>query len=127
MGGEGQGKGAPTFPPHRLHGLDAAWCVALVPHREGTRCGIGRRQTGSGEADESRSAEEGRGDRLAAPADRGRLASPSCPSPAHFCRASSVWTLSRSFNEGTASLRTMEERHDKSGGRRVFLLDRGPT
>jgi len=51
------------------------------PAREGTRRGLGKRQTGKWHSDASRSVEERRGDRLAAPAEQATVPPPSRPSP----------------------------------------------
>lgn len=77
--GSRPGKRAHPHHPRHLRGLDLAWSVAFNPHGgDASRA----RQT----ADEGRQThpvgthgrqEEGRGDRSAAPADRGRLPPPS--------------------------------------------------
>ncbi len=66
-------RACPHSTPFHLHGLDLAWSVALNPHGRGRVAGTADGREGAAHSDESRSAEQGRGDRLAAPAGRAAL------------------------------------------------------
>jgi hypothetical protein len=123
---QGQDKRAPSHTPHHLHGLDTAWYMAFVPHREGTRCGIGRRQAGRGTPTShgQQGKDGGTGWRLQQGGPPFLPAS--YPSPDCFSCFSSVWTLSRFADGDSARRGKMEARHDRSDRRRIALSHRGP-